>query len=141
LGRSFYRDFLLIAIRRSSFFFTGRLEPGELANFNIQNLQLRDQKAILEVLGHLTTDRYPEKRAGSRGGGGGAAATGRGRHVPPLELEPFSEDWLVWYDDRRLCSYIDMLNCNGAFHGIMPPLERRARERAAPGPSSIRLLS
>ncbi len=74
-------------------------------------------------------------------GGGGAAATGRGRHVPPLELEPFSEDWLVWYDDRRLCSYIDMLNCNGVFHGIMPPLERRARERAAPGPSSIRLLS
>jgi hypothetical protein len=36
----------------------------------------------------------------------------RNRHVPPLELAPFSEDWLAWYAGRRLRSEIDLLNCN-----------------------------
>ena len=66
--------------------------------------------------------------------GDGSVATGRSRHVPPLDLEPFSDDWLAWYAERRLRSEVDMLNCNDAFRGILPPLERRARERG-PGPS------
>jgi hypothetical protein len=48
-------------IRRSSFFFTGRLEPAELANFNIQNLPLRDRKAILEVLGQGIAVWWPAR--------------------------------------------------------------------------------
>lgn len=47
-----------------------------------------------------------------------------------LDLEPFSSDWCDWYADRRLCSYIDMLNDNDARRGVLPPSERRARERA-----------
>lgn len=39
------------SVRRSSFFFTGRLEPGELANFNLQNVPLRAKGAILEIIG------------------------------------------------------------------------------------------
>jgi hypothetical protein len=63
--------------------------------------------------------------------GGGSTAIGRGRHVPPLELEPFSSDWYDWYAERRDRSYIDRLNCNDASRGTVPPLERRARERVA----------
>lgn len=67
--------------------------------------------------------------------GEGAADSGLSRHVLPLELEPFSDDWLAWYAERRHLSEIDMLNSNDAFRGIVPPLERRARERA-PRPSA-----
>jgi len=56
----------------------------------------------------------------------------RGRQIPPLELEPFSDEWLAWYAVRRLGSQIDLLNDNDARRGIVPPLERRARERARP---------
>jgi hypothetical protein len=61
--------------------------------------------------------------------GESSAASGRSRHVPPLELEPFSDEWRSWYGERRLFSRIDMLNDNDARRGIMPPLEDRARER------------
>ena len=37
---------------------------------------------------------------------------------------------LAWYAARRLRSRDDMLNDNDARRGIVPPLERRARERA-----------
>jgi hypothetical protein len=50
------------------------------------------------------------------------------RYVPPLQLEPFSDDWLAWYAARRLRSEHDMLNDNDARRGIVPPRERRARE-------------
>jgi hypothetical protein len=63
---------------------------------------------------------------------GDRSARDRGRQIPPLELEPFSDDWLAWYAERRLRSQIDLLNYNDAFRGIVPPLERRARERAQP---------
>ena len=36
----------------SAFFFSGRLMPAELANFNISNLFLSDRDARLELLGH-----------------------------------------------------------------------------------------
>jgi hypothetical protein len=62
----------------------------------------------------------------------GRVATSPSRHVPPLDLEPFSNDWLAWYTGRRHLSEIDMLNCNDAWRGIVPPLERRARERGRP---------
>jgi len=51
-----------------------------------------------------------------------------------LDLEPFSDEWYDWYADRRLRSQNDMLNDNDARRGILPPSERRARERA-PQPS------
>jgi hypothetical protein len=56
----------------------------------------------------------------------GAAASG---HGPPLTLEPFSPAWAAWYSVRRLRSEIDLLNDNDARRGIIPPQERRARER------------
>ncbi len=59
----------------------------------------------------------------------GAANAGRARSTPPLELEPFSDQWLAWYEARRLFSTIDMLNDNDARRGIMPPREARARKR------------
>ena len=58
----------------------------------------------------------------------GAAASGHGWH-PPLTLEPFSPAWAAWYSERRLRSEIDLLNDNDARRGIIPPPERRARER------------
>ena len=58
-----------------------------------------------------------------------ASASAASRYVPPLELKPFSDDWLAWYAARRLHSENDMLNHNDARRGIIPPLERRARER------------
>jgi hypothetical protein len=61
--------------------------------------------------------------------GAGSATGGRSRHVPPLALEPFSDQWRAWYAARRLFSRVDMLNDNDARRGIMPPLEARARER------------
>jgi len=61
--------------------------------------------------------------------------SGLSRHLLPLELEPFSDPWLAWYAERRHLSEIDMLNSNDASRGIVPPLERRARERA-PRPSA-----
>jgi hypothetical protein len=45
-------------------------------------------------------------------------------HCPPV----------AWYAERRHLSEIDMLNSNDAFRGIVPPLERRARERAPAPP-------
>jgi hypothetical protein len=47
--------------RRSSFFFTGGLEPGELANFNVQNVFLRDRGAVLEVLGRSIAIWWPAR--------------------------------------------------------------------------------
>jgi hypothetical protein len=49
------------ATRHSSFFFTGRLDPGKLANFNIQNLSLRDRKAVLELLGPAIAIWWPAR--------------------------------------------------------------------------------
>jgi hypothetical protein len=51
------------------------------------------------------------------------AAGDRSRQVPPLELEPFSDQWLAWYAERRLRSEIDLLNHNYAPCGIVLPLE------------------
>src|SRR5579885_2098457 len=48
-------------VRRSSFFFTGRLDPGELANFNVQNLRIRDRGAVLEVLGQAIAIWWPAR--------------------------------------------------------------------------------
>jgi hypothetical protein len=65
-------------------------------------------------------------------------AVGRSRNIPPLQLEPFSDEWLAWYAERRLRSQIDLLNHNDALRGIVPPRERRARERARPSPRKPR---
>ncbi len=62
------------------------------------------------------------------------SAGDRGRQTPPLELEPFSDEWLAWYAERRLRSEFDLLNHNDALRGLVPPPERRARERARPSP-------
>ncbi len=70
------------------------------------------------------------RESGLRGDGSGGAAAGRS----PLELEPFSDEWLAWYAERRLRSEFDMLNHNDALRGLVPPPERRARERARPSP-------
>ena len=70
------------------------------------------------------------RESGLRGDGSGAAAAGRS----PLKLEPFSDEWLAWYAERRLRSQIDLLNHNDALRGLVPPPERRARERARPSP-------
>jgi hypothetical protein len=66
------------------------------------------------------------------------SAGDRGRQTPPLELEPFSDEWLAWYAERRLRSEFDMLNHNDALRGLVPPPERRARERARPSPRKPR---
>jgi len=58
------------------------------------------------------------------------SAGDRGRQTPPLELEPFSDEWLAWYAERRLRSEFDLLNHNDALRGLVPRPERRARERA-----------
>jgi hypothetical protein len=58
----------------------------------------------------------------------GTANASRSRDTAPLELEPFSDEWLAWYEARRLFSPIDILNDNDARRGIMPPREARARE-------------
>lgn len=50
------------AKRRSSFFFIGRFEPGELANFNVQNEPLRDRRgAIFEALGQGVAIWWPSR--------------------------------------------------------------------------------
>jgi hypothetical protein len=59
----------------------------------------------------------------------GAANAGRSRSIPPLELEPFTDEWRAGYEAPRLFSPIDMLNDNDARRGIVPPRETRARER------------
>jgi hypothetical protein len=41
----------------------------------------------------------------------------------------FSPAWAAWYSERRLRSKPDWLNDNDARRGIIPPQERRARER------------
>jgi hypothetical protein len=58
------------------------------------------------------------------------SAGDRSRQTPPLELEPFSDEWLAWYAERRLRSEFDMLNHNDALRGLVPRPERRALERA-----------
>jgi hypothetical protein len=57
-------------------------------------------------------------------------AHARGASESVLDLEPFSDDWYAWYEARRTRSEIDLLNDNDARRGIIPPDERRARERA-----------
>jgi hypothetical protein len=52
-----------------------------------------------------------------------------------LDLEPFTDDWYQWYEVRRLRSNEDLLNDNDARRDIIPPRERRARERAGTLPS------
>lgn len=48
--------------RCSSFFFIGRLEPAELANFNVQNVFLRDRrKGVVEVFGHSIGVWWPSR--------------------------------------------------------------------------------
>jgi hypothetical protein len=47
-----------------------------------------------------------------------------------LDLEPFTDEWYDWYEIRRLRSREDLLNHNDARRGVIPPIERRARERA-----------
>jgi hypothetical protein len=53
------------ASQRSSFFFVGHLEPPELANFNVQNVFLRDRRGgVVEVFGHSIAVWWPSlKRA------------------------------------------------------------------------------
>jgi hypothetical protein len=57
-------------------------------------------------------------------------AHARGASESVLDLEPFSDEWYAWYDARRIRSEIDLLNDNDARRGIIPPIERRARDRA-----------
>ena len=64
-------------------------------------------------------------------GGEWSSAPAPSRQLRPLELEPFSEEWLTWYAECRHLSEIGMLNFNDARRGILPPDERRARERGA----------
>jgi hypothetical protein len=59
------------------------------------------------------------------------AHTRSGGRESVLDLEPFSSNWYEWYAAHRSLSYIDMLNDNDARRGVMPPTERRARERAS----------
>ncbi len=47
---------------RSAFFFLGRLEPSELANFNVQNVLLRDRRGgVVELLGHGIAVWWPSQ--------------------------------------------------------------------------------
>ena len=48
-----------------------------------------------------------------------------------LDLEPFTDEWYDWYAIRRLRSHEDLLNDNDARRGIIPTVERRARDRAS----------
>jgi hypothetical protein len=57
-------------------------------------------------------------------------AHSRGARASVLDLEPFTDQWYAWYEARRTESEIDMWNDNDARRGIIPPAERRARERA-----------
>jgi hypothetical protein len=57
-------------------------------------------------------------------------AHARGASESVLDLEPFSDEWYAWYDARRTRSEIDLWNDNDARNGIIPPHERRGRERA-----------
>ena len=47
--------------RRSAFFFLGRLDPQELANFNVQNVLVRDRGAVVEVIGHAIAIWWPSR--------------------------------------------------------------------------------
>jgi hypothetical protein len=52
----------MAARRRSSFFFIGRLEPAELANFNVQNVFLRDRRGgVVELHGHGVAVWWPSQ--------------------------------------------------------------------------------
>ncbi len=46
---------------RSAFFFLGRLDPPELANFQLQNVPLGDRGAVLEILGHAISIWWPSR--------------------------------------------------------------------------------
>jgi hypothetical protein len=62
--------------------------------------------------------------------GNAELAHARGASESVLDLEPFSDEWYAWYEERRTRSEIDLFNDNDARRGIIPPAERRARERA-----------
>jgi hypothetical protein len=114
----------------------GRAErqmPGRLAGRNAsQTAEARTAGARQPAAGAAETGNL--RQSGLRGDRSGGAAAGRS----PLELEPFSDEWLAWYAERRLRSQIDLLNHNDALRGIVPPPERRARERARPSPRKPR---
>jgi len=63
----------------------------------------------------------------------------RGRQVPPLELEPFSDSGSLGMPSAASAPKIDLLNDNNALRGIVPPLERRLA--SVPGPLRARLVA
>jgi hypothetical protein len=87
-----------------------------------------EQKAE-ERAARRTQRQQPAAERRAAGRAAASSASGPNRHVPPLKLKPFSDEWLAWYSERRHLSEIDMLNHNDAFRGVVPPLERRAREQ------------
>jgi hypothetical protein len=88
----------------------------ELASYRLENGTLTQDSVM--ALGFAVTNADSAHAVGSAG------------RESVLDLEPFTSDWYDWYEDRRLRSYIDVLNDNDARRGIMPPGERRARARA-----------
>jgi hypothetical protein len=61
----------------------------------------------------------------------GLAQAGSPIRESVLDLEPFTDEWYDWYAVRRLRSEKDLWNDNDARRGIIPPAERKARERAS----------
>jgi hypothetical protein len=111
-----------------------RQKPGRLAGRNAsQTAEARPAGAHQAAAGAAEIGNLRE--SGLRGEG---SAGGRSRRIPPLELEPFSDEWLAWYAERRLRSQFDLLTHNDALRGIVPSPERRARERARPSPRKPR---
>jgi len=101
----------------------GRQKPGRQAK---KRAEARTNGAHdPPAAGAAETGKLVERGLGDDRSAGG----GRGGQIPPLELEPFSDEWVAWYAHRRSLSEIDRLNDNDAVRGIVPPLERRARER------------
>jgi hypothetical protein len=98
----------------------------ELASYRLENGTLTQDSVM--ALGFAVTNADSAHAVGSAG------------RESVLDLEPFTSDWYDWYENRRLRSYIDILNDNDARRGIMPPGERRARARA-PQSSSVNSLA
>jgi len=123
-----------LAHRRRRLRAPARQKPGRLAGRNAsQTAEARPAGAHQAAAGAAETGNLGE--SGLRGED---SAGGRSRNIPPLQLEPFSDEWLAWYAQRRLRSQFDMLSHNDALRGIVPSPERRARERARPSPRKPR---